>query len=87
MNNRIGLDRKCVLQTETVASRNVVDLLLHEFGSGICDPKLSGPKGSDSENFALRDWSSPTIFKFESECPREMKFRYVLAPELILTHK
>ncbi|KAG1716771.1 hypothetical protein ID866_369 [Astraeus odoratus] len=33
------------METETVASRNVVDLLLHEeFGSGICGPQLSGPK-------------------------------------------
>jgi len=31
------------METETIASRNVVDLLLHEeFGTGICGAQLSG---------------------------------------------
>ncbi|KAL4068392.1 Prenylcysteine lyase-domain-containing protein [Scleroderma yunnanense] len=38
------------METETIASRNVVDLLLHEeFGSGICGSQLSGPE-VDQEN-------------------------------------
>ncbi|KAH7910709.1 FAD/NAD(P)-binding domain-containing protein [Hygrophoropsis aurantiaca] len=36
------------METETIASRNVVDLLLHEeFGSGICGALLSGPNSSE----------------------------------------
>ncbi|KAI6032073.1 FAD/NAD(P)-binding domain-containing protein [Pisolithus microcarpus] len=50
------------METETIASRNVVDLLLHEeFGSGICGSQLSGPetgeedapRESGSEDFVL----------------------------------
>ncbi|KAI6005036.1 Prenylcysteine lyase-domain-containing protein [Pisolithus orientalis] len=50
------------METETIASRNVVDLLLHEeFGSGICGSQLSGPETSEgnpghdggSEDFVL----------------------------------
>ncbi|KAH7883946.1 FAD/NAD(P)-binding domain-containing protein [Phlebopus sp. FC_14] len=36
------------METETIASRNVVDLLLHEeFGSGICGSLLSGSEAND----------------------------------------
>ncbi|KAI6045180.1 FAD/NAD(P)-binding domain-containing protein [Pisolithus marmoratus] len=50
------------METETVASRNVVDLLLHaEFGSGLCGSQLSGtetgegdtPRDGGSEDFVL----------------------------------
>lgn len=35
------------METETIASRNVVDLLLHEeFGSGICGALLSGTENA-----------------------------------------
>jgi prenylcysteine oxidase / farnesylcysteine lyase len=35
------------METETIASRNVVDLLLNEaFGTGICGPKVSS-QGAD----------------------------------------
>lgn len=39
------------METETIASRNVVDLLLHEeFGSGICGSLISG-----SEEIGMRE--------------------------------
>lgn len=39
------------METETIASRNVVDLLLHEeFGSGICGSLISGSETSVREN-------------------------------------
>jgi len=35
------------METETIASRNVVDLLLHEeFGTGICGSLLSGSENA-----------------------------------------
>jgi prenylcysteine oxidase/farnesylcysteine lyase len=35
------------METETIASRNVVDLLLHEeFGTGICGALLSGSENA-----------------------------------------
>ncbi|KAI6136960.1 Prenylcysteine lyase-domain-containing protein [Pisolithus sp. B1] len=45
------------METETIASRNVVDLLLHEeFGSGICGSQLSGPETGEGD--ASRDEGS-----------------------------
>jgi prenylcysteine oxidase/farnesylcysteine lyase len=47
------------METETIASRNVVDLLLNEdFGSSICGPRISGPEDgqrtlNDNEGFVL----------------------------------
>ena len=50
------------METETIASRNVVDLLLHEeFGSGLCGSQISGPEtdqgngthSTTSEDFVL----------------------------------
>lgn len=39
------------METETIASRNVVDLLLHEeFGSGICGALISGTETGVLEN-------------------------------------
>lgn len=39
------------METETIASRNVVDLLLHEeFGSGICGSLISGSDVGVLEN-------------------------------------
>ena len=39
------------METETIASRNVVDLLLHEeFGSGICGSLISGSGTDVDEN-------------------------------------
>jgi prenylcysteine oxidase/farnesylcysteine lyase len=39
------------METETIASRNVVDLLLNEeFGSGICGPRIDGSADSDSNS-------------------------------------
>ena len=72
------------MDTDTIASRNVVDIFLREFGSGGCNgPQLPGLKGSDSEDFTLWDWSGPTIFKYESECSKATKVRYALATQLI----
>ena len=37
------------METETIASRNVVDLLLNEaFGTGICGPKLSTQEANET---------------------------------------
>lgn len=47
------------METETIASRNVVDLLLNEdFGSSICGSRISGPEDgrrtlNDNEDFVL----------------------------------
>lgn len=39
------------METETIASRNVVDLLLREeFGSGICGSLVSGSETGGQEN-------------------------------------
>lgn len=39
------------METETIASRNVVDLLLHEeFGSGICGSLISGSETGGRDN-------------------------------------
>lgn len=45
------------METETIASRNVVDLLLHEeFGSGICGSQLSGPEEGVTRNTTSEDF-------------------------------
>jgi prenylcysteine oxidase/farnesylcysteine lyase len=37
------------METETIASRNVVDLLLNEaFGTGICGSKISGQDANET---------------------------------------
>ena len=45
------------METQTLASRNVVDLLLNdEFGTGICGPRLpdvEAKKGEKLEDFVL----------------------------------
>ncbi|KII86384.1 hypothetical protein PLICRDRAFT_164925 [Plicaturopsis crispa FD-325 SS-3] len=54
------------METETISSRNIVDLLLHEhFGLGICGPRvsiseeLSGVQQAEDENFVL-GWDCPS---------------------------
>ncbi|KIM66752.1 hypothetical protein SCLCIDRAFT_1210801 [Scleroderma citrinum Foug A] len=48
------------METETIASRNVVDLLLHEeFGSGLCGSQISGPEtdqGNGTHNTTSEDF-------------------------------
>ena len=48
------------METETIASRNVVDLLLHEeFGSGLCGSPLSCPEtdhGNGTHNTISEDF-------------------------------
>ncbi|KAF8845457.1 FAD/NAD(P)-binding domain-containing protein [Paxillus ammoniavirescens] len=46
------------METETIASRNVVDLLLHEeFGSGICGSLISGPVTGEENKTSVVDSS------------------------------
>lgn len=54
------------METETIASRNVVDLLLHEeFGSGICGPLISGTDTSARENATRLSESSDFVLGWD----------------------
>lgn len=57
------------METETVASRNVVDLLLNEqFGSSICGATLSGPQIAQTviEHYFMQD--QPSNFVLGWDC-------------------
>lgn len=54
------------METETIASRNVVDLLLHEeFGSGICGSLISGSDADVPENITRVSESSDFVLGWD----------------------
>lgn len=54
------------METETIASRNVVDLLLHEeFGSGICGALVSGTETGVHENATRVSESSDFVLGWD----------------------
>jgi len=55
------------METETIASRNVVDLLLNEeFNSGVCGSRISASESTENHN--KRDRSDDKDFVIGWDC-------------------